>query len=75
MSEYVKVYDHNGELFEVSHEKAADLVLNKGWSKNPPAKAISAAPVAPAPQPAAQGNLADQIIARAEAHIADAPKT
>lgn len=72
MSEYVTVYDQKGEMFEVSHETAANLVLNKGWSKNPPAARV--APVAPAPAPAEKPKLADQIIADGQAHIADAPK-
>ena len=41
--ELVKVYDPKGEMFEVQHELGATLVLNKGWSKNPPG-GVSAAP-------------------------------
>lgn len=34
---YKKVWAPNGQMFEVTHEKAAQLVLNKGWSNTPPA--------------------------------------
>lgn len=44
MSHLVTVYDDKGEPFEVGHEVAANLVLNKGWSRTAPA---------PAPEPAA----------------------
>lgn len=54
---YQKVYAPDGSMFEVSHERAADLVLNKGWSNNPAtakksapkrAKKVRGAKVAPA---------------------------
>jgi hypothetical protein len=45
---YTVVYDSKGLMFEVSHERAATLVLNHGWSWKPQAKE----PVTPAPTPA-----------------------
>lgn len=45
--EYEKVWDKNGELFEVPHERAATLVLNEGWSKTAPL-VVSDAPAAEA---------------------------
>lgn len=36
MSLYHKVWAADGTMFEVLPEKAADLVLNKGWSNTPP---------------------------------------
>lgn len=41
MTQLVTVYDPQGEPFEIGHELAAQLVLNKGWSR-----------MAPTPQPA-----------------------
>lgn len=37
MSRYATIYSPTGEKFEVGEEKAADLVLNHGWSNIPPA--------------------------------------
>lgn len=34
MSILTKVYAPNGEAFELPHERANDLVLNKGWTKS-----------------------------------------
>ena len=34
---YRKIYSPEGTMFEVPPEKAADLILNKGWSNTPPA--------------------------------------
>jgi len=39
MDLYRAVYDQNGQMFEVAPERAADLVLNKGWSNTAPKKA------------------------------------
>lgn len=35
---YRKVYAPDGTMFEVNPEKAAQLVLNKGWFNTPPKK-------------------------------------
>jgi len=58
MTDYTKVYaPGTGEMFEVPHERASQLVLNHGWSKQPLVKSAPAtptpAPVAPTPPPAA----------------------
>lgn len=33
---YKKVWAPDGTMFEVTHERASQLVLNKGWSNTPP---------------------------------------
>lgn len=38
MNLYQTIYDQDGTPFEVTPERAAELVLNKGWSNIPPAK-------------------------------------
>lgn len=38
MDLYRTIYDPNGVSFEVPPDRAADLVLNKGWSNTPPEK-------------------------------------
>jgi hypothetical protein len=35
---YRTVYAPNGQAFEFPHERAAQLVLNKGWFNTPPNK-------------------------------------
>jgi hypothetical protein len=79
MVELIKVYDPKGEPFEVQHELASTLVLNKGWSKTTsPVVAPRVSPVfvpAPiAPVEVVETKLADRILASAQAHIADEPK-
>lgn len=38
MAAYLRVvWDPNGVIFEVPHEKASDLILNHGWSNTDPA--------------------------------------
>lgn len=56
MTDYVRVYDPKGLMFEIAHERASQLVLNHGWSKHPvaapapaPAPVVAPAPVAEAP--------------------------
>jgi len=33
---YHKVYDPDGKMFEVTHNKLSELVLNHGWTQQPP---------------------------------------
>lgn len=67
-----KVYDKKGEMFEVSHEKAAQLVLNKDWSRTPPAKPAPA-PAADPVQAALQSSLKAQGAAPVDAPAPAAP--
>lgn len=50
MSELVKVYDLEGEAFELTVANANDAEAHLGWTRNPPAKPVKVeAPVADEP--------------------------
>ena len=46
----VTVYDEKGEPFELGHELASQLVLNKGWSRTAPSLDDEPAPTEPEEQ-------------------------
>lgn len=41
MPGYVRIYSPDGEMFEVGEERASDLLLNCGWSRNPHEVSVS----------------------------------
>lgn len=61
----VRVYDPNNQMFEVSDARAAELVLNHGWTRQP----TTTVPVESAPSP--EPEIDDWRLAAATEHVFD----
>lgn len=48
---YVRVYAPNGEPFDVSRERADQLILNEGWTQTAPVKEEETADEGPVVRP------------------------
>lgn len=70
MSQYRTIYDPNGVPFEVTPERAAELVLNLDWSNTPPKSKTAKKGKAPAEQKDETAPTADTEVNEASADAA-----